>query len=157
MKIFPESGHLFRLAFIFTLGLLLFIGLRSIFVPKSFGQYGHYRGDAIAEIAARPTSYAGRQACEDCHADVVQKKSAGKHARVGCEACHGPLAKHVEDPGSVHPDKLDTAVLCVRCHQENIAKPASFPQVKADEHSSGLACNTCHQPHTPVIVAGGGK
>jgi cytochrome c554/c'-like protein len=157
MGAFKDSGHLFRLAIVFALGLVLFIGVRSIFVPKTFGEYGHFRGAAIADIAARPVAYAGRQSCEDCHADVVQKKNTGKHVRIGCEACHGPLAKHVDDPASVQPEKLDTAVLCVRCHEANIAKPAGFPQVKAEEHSSGLACDTCHQPHAPSIAKGAGQ
>jgi cytochrome c556 len=57
----------------------------------------------------------------------------------------------------VKPDKLDTAVLCARCHEANAAKPRNFPQVDTEEHSTGLPCDTCHQPHRPVIVAGGAK
>jgi hypothetical protein len=125
-------------------------------VPKSFGRYGHYRGDAITETAARPVHFAGHQACEDCHADVLEKKKSGRHARVNCEACHGPLAKHADDP-SIQPAKLDTAVLCVRCHEANGAKPKGFPQGASAEHSTGLPCDTCHQPHSPAIVAGGMK
>jgi hypothetical protein len=76
---------------------------------------------------------------------------------VNCEACHGPLAKHADDPSSVKPAKLDTAVLCARCHEANAAKPKSFPQVASADHSTGLPCDTCHQPHSPVIGAGGAK
>jgi hypothetical protein len=25
------------------------------------------------------------------------------------------------------------------------------------DHSAGLACDTCHQPHSPVIAAAGAK
>jgi hypothetical protein len=154
MNAFKDAGHLFRLAAVFIVGVLAFIGLRAFLVPKSFGQYGHYRGNAIAEIAARPVSFAGHQACEDCHTDVLEKKKNGKHVHVNCEACHGALAKHAEDPGSVQPAKLDTAVLCVRCHEANIAKPQGFPQVASADHSSGAPCDTCHQPHSPAIDAG---
>ncbi|MFI5114558.1 MAG: multiheme c-type cytochrome [Terriglobales bacterium] len=156
MNAFKDAGHLFRLAAVFVVGTLAFLGMRVFLVPKSFGQYGHYRGDAIAEMAARPVNFAGHQACEGCHADVLEKKKGGRHARVNCEACHGPLAKHADDP-SVQPAKLDTAVLCVRCHEENAAKPKSFPQVASADHSTGLACDTCHQPHSPAITAGGTK
>ena len=155
MKAFQDAGHLFRLAAVFLAGGLAFVGLRAFLVPKSFGQYGHYRGNAIAEIAARPVNYAGHQACEDCHADVLEIKKNGKHVHVNCEACHGPLAKHTDDPASVAPAKLDTAVLCVRCHEANLAKPKTFPQVVSADHSNGLACDTCHQPHSPAIDAGG--
>jgi hypothetical protein len=155
MSAFKDAGHLFRFAALFVVGTLTFLGVRGLFVPKSFGQYGHYRGNAIAEIAARPIHFAGHQACETCHTDVVDKKKDGKHANVNCEACHGPLAKHADDP-SVAPPKLNTAVLCLRCHTASAAKPKGFPQV-ADDHSGGVPCETCHQPHNPAIAAGGAK
>ena len=154
MRAFKEAGHLFRLAGVFAVGGIFFLGVRAYLVPKSFGQYGHYRGDAVKEMAARPVNFAGHGACQDCHADIVEKKTAGRHAHVNCEACHGPLAKHVEDPASVQPVKLDTAQLCVRCHQANAAKPKSFPQVASAAHSSGMPCDTCHQPHSPAITGG---
>jgi uncharacterized CHY-type Zn-finger protein len=151
MKPFHDSGHLFRLGSVFLAGILVFVVLRGFLVPRSFGQYGHFRGDAIQEIAAKPVVYAGHEACETCHADVLDVKAKGKHVRVACESCHGPLATHADDPGSVQPEKLDTAVLCVRCHEANSAKPKWFPQVNSAEHSNGLPCDTCHQPHGPVI------
>jgi hypothetical protein len=152
MNAFKDAEHLFRLAAVFILGSLVFVGARAVLVPKSFGQYGHYRGDAISEIASRQVHFAGHQACEDCHTDVLDKKKTGKHVHVNCEACHGPLAKHADDPSSVKPDKLDTAVLCVRCHEANTAKPKAFPQVASSDHSGGLPCDTCHQPHSPAIT-----
>jgi len=157
MKAFKDSGHLFRVAAVFLVGFIAFMVLRNLLVPRSFGRYGHYRADAIAEIAALPVSYAGHQACETCHSDIVDVKNKGMHKGVACESCHGPQAKHVDDPGYVVPDKLDTSMLCPRCHQANLAKPKSFPQVDAVEHSGGAACNTCHQPHTPAIGAGGSQ
>jgi hypothetical protein len=157
MNVFKDAGHLFRLAAVFIAGLLIFLVIRGFLVPKSFGQFGHYRANAVAEIAARPIKFAGHESCEGCHADVLDKKKNGKHAGVNCEACHGPQAQHVDDPTSVKPAKLDAAVLCARCHEANAAKPRNFPQVDTEEHSTGLPCDTCHQPHSPVIVAGGAK
>lgn len=151
---FKHAEHLLRLAAVFVAGLLLFIVLRAQLVPHTFGQYGHYRGDALAEVAARPVSYAGHKVCEDCHADVLEVRKSGKHAGVNCEACHGPLAKHAEDPGSVVPKLPDTAILCARCHTADPAKPADFPQVTVKEHAGDLACNTCHKPHSPSLPTG---
>ena len=51
----------------------------------------------------------------------------------------------------VKPAKLDTAVVCARCHEANAAKPKNFPQVVTADHSGGIACDTCHQPHHPKI------
>lgn len=132
---------------------MAFVILRAAVVPRSFGQYGHYRGAAINEIASRPVAFAGHATCESCHTDVVEQKKLGKHVVVACEACHGALAKHADDPGSVQPTKLDTAVLCARCHEANAAKPKDFPQVVTADHSGGVACDTCHQPHHPKIEA----
>ena len=134
-----------------VIALVAFVVLRAAVVPRSFGEYGHYRGTAIAEIAARPIAHAGHDACETCHTEVVDQKKLGKHVVVSCEACHGPLAKHADDPASVTPSKLDTALVCARCHEANSAKPKAFPQVATAEHSGGLACDTCHQPHKPKI------
>lgn len=156
MRLFRDAGHLFRLILLFIVGTLTFLALRSFVVPRTFGQYGHYRGAAMAETAAHPIRFAGHQACETCHTDVAQTKSAGRHAHVNCEACHGPLAKHADDP-TIDPGKPDTAVLCVRCHAASAARPKSFPQVDAAQHAGGVACGTCHQPHNPVIAAGGTK
>jgi len=146
-----DSGHLFRMAGVFAIGILLFLIARNIFVPKTFGQYGHYRAAALKEIADKPILFAGHGACESCHTDVFDVKSKGVHARVACESCHGPLARHADDPTALTPPKIDVAVLCVRCHEAGIAKPKSFPQVVSAEHSGGVVCNTCHQPHSPRI------
>ena len=150
-----DIEHLIRLAAVMAAAVVAFVILRAAVVPRSFGQYGHYRGAAIAEIAARPIAFAGRDTCEACHTDVVDQKKLGKHQVVSCEACHGALAGHAGDPASVQPAKLDTAVLCARCHEANSAKPKDFPQVATAEHSAGVACATCHQPHRPKIETEG--
>lgn len=155
MSRFKDAKHLFRLAGFFGIGLVAMILARTLLVPKSFGKYGPYRGDAVTEIASLPVAFAGHQACEACHSDVVDVKTKGSHKGVNCEACHGALAKHVDDPGSVQPAKLDTLVLCVRCHEVNGARPKTFPQITSKDHNeAGLPCETCHQPHSPRIETG---
>jgi len=146
MSFAKDAGHLFRFAFLFVVAFAVFLVVRHFVVPKSFGEYGHYRGAAIGEIAARPLHYAGHNTCETCHADIAEAKKAGKHENVNCEACHGPLAKHADDP-SIQPDKINTTVLCIRCHAASAAKPGGFPQIDPVQHSGGVPCETCHQPH----------
>lgn len=159
MSVFRDAGHLFRFAGLFVLAFLVFLVVRHYVVPKSFGQYGHYRGAAIGEIAAHPVKFAGHEACETCHVDIADVKSKGKHAHVNCEACHGPQEKHAsaDDPSTVKPVLPDSAVLCTRCHTASAAKPKGFPQVDPAEHSNGLPCDTCHKPHNPGMDAGGAK
>ncbi len=148
---FKDTEHLLRLAGVIAILLIVFLVLRVAVVPKSFGQYGHYRGAAIPETAARPIAFAGHEACEACHSDVADLKKQGRHVVVACEACHGAQARHADDPGSIKPARLDTAVLCARCHEANSAKPKAFPQVVTADHSGGVACDVCHQPHRPKI------
>lgn len=154
MNNFKDSEHLLRVALVFVAGAIIFVGVRAVRVPPSFGEYGHYRGNAVAEIADRPVGFAGHQVCETCHSDVVAVKNKGKHVGVNCEACHGALATHADDPGTVQPPKLSTAGLCVRCHEVNGARPQDFPQIVAEDHSAGLPCETCHQPHSPLMGLG---
>ncbi|MBI1895168.1 MAG: hypothetical protein HYS04_01335 [Acidobacteria bacterium] len=146
-----NARHLSSLVILLGVGAVAFIALRSLVIPADFGKYGHYRAGALDDIRARPISFAGRSACEVCHSDVVETKTAGKHAAVSCEACHGPQARHAEDPGEVKPPRPDAAVLCVRCHEANSAKPKWFPQVVSREHSGGESCKTCHEPHRPKV------
>ncbi|MGA7237584.1 MAG: multiheme c-type cytochrome [Bryobacteraceae bacterium] len=150
-RIFKESGHLARMVALLGMGLAAFLLVRAAIVPKSFGQYGHYRGAALAEIMARPGSFAGKATCEACHADIAETKNKGKHAGVSCEACHGPSAAHAENPGGSAAVKPDPAALCVRCHEANPSKPKWFPQVSSKEHAAGVSCGVCHQPHSPAI------
>lgn len=157
MSKFKDARHLFHFAGLFVLAFVVFLVVRHWVVPKTFGALGHYRAAAIGDVAAHPVKFAGHEACETCHTDILDVKSKGKHVHVNCEACHGALENHANDPASVTPVKPDTAVLCVLCHTASAAKPKGFPQVVPAEHSNGLPCGTCHNPHSPAMDAGGAK
>ena len=89
--------------------------------PPSFGQYGWYRGDALAEIASRPPVFAGKKACDECHSDILHKLAADAHKTLSCEACHGVSREHGDNP-DILPDKA-TGSHCIRCHEANPARP----------------------------------
>jgi len=146
-----DSAHLVRPALVLLAGLALFLVVRSAIIPKAFGQYGHYRPGALALVRQHPIAFAGQDACLMCHEDEGKARAAGKHAHVACEACHGALAQHAEDPVAHVPQLPDVANLCRRCHEKDAAKPAKFPQVATVEHSGGMLCNGCHQPHNPHL------
>lgn len=151
MEFLRSTEHLARVVFLLVLGIVTFLLVRQAIIPAEFGKYGHYRPAALDDVRARPVKFAGHEVCEACHSDEAGVKAKGKHSSVACEACHGPLARHAEDPASLVPQLPDTAVLCARCHEANQAKPKSFPQVVTADHSNGLPCNTCHKPHNPKI------
>jgi predicted CXXCH cytochrome family protein len=149
-KLLKDSEHLLRLVGVFAAGLILFLIIRHAIVPKGFGEFGHYRGPALDDIAARPISFAGHTTCEACHDDQAKTKAAGKHAGLACETCHGPAAAHTEDPTEHAVMKPDPKVLCVRCHEADPARPKSFPQVVSKDHAGDTSCIECHQPHSPL-------
>jgi hypothetical protein len=148
-NVFRDAGHLLRPTLVLLAGIGIFLVIRSAVIPEAFGKYGHYRPGALDAIRALPVNYAGQSDCLVCHDSQAEARSKGKHARVTCEACHGPQSKHAADPGSVVPQKLDIANLCRLCHEKDSAKPPTFPQVITADHSQGISCDTCHQPHQP--------
>ncbi len=83
---------------------------------------------------------------------------------VGCEACHGPGAAHIQIP-EVVPMSIDTrSEACGSCHNRggyNTTIPASGGFTKHHEQGNehlnsphvNLNCVTCHDPHTAVVYA----
>jgi hypothetical protein len=150
-RLLGHTEHLARVASLFVAGILVFVVLRSLLIPEGFGRYGHFRAGALDDARVHPAVYAGRAACLDCHSDAADAAKGGGHAGVRCEACHGPLAAHAADPTAQKAQKPDPAVLCVRCHQANVARPAGFPQKDRAEHAGDEVCTTCHVAHRPRL------
>jgi hypothetical protein len=111
--------------------------------------------------------------CEACHGAIFERLPVAEQPRpnlfqraIALIVRPMPpdplLLRHAEDP-SVKPVLPDTAVLCARCHTASAAMPKGFPQVVPAEHSNGMPCETCHNPHSPgmdapvAAVAGGAK
>jgi hypothetical protein len=145
-------GHVLRVAGLFALGFVGFVIVRQLLVPADFNLegYGFFRAGALDEIAARPVAYAGQDTCAGCHSDVQDTKAGGGHAPLRCEGCHGPLARHADDPMEVKPPTLNPRRLCLTCHRQMAGKYEGFPQIDAQEHAGDDACTTCHDPHHPL-------
>lgn len=150
MRLLEHKVHLFRMAALFVAGGVVFVLLRVVMVPKTFGVYGHYQAAALVANRQRVPVFAGRTACVECHTDIPEAQKGSLHAAVGCEACHGPQAAHASDPSEKNtPAKLDPMTLCLTCHLANVAKPAKFKQVDPKDHGEGASCTNCHDPHAP--------
>lgn len=131
-----------------TLGIVgSYLVARAVLTPPSFGKYGWYRGAALEELAARTPVYAGKQSCDECHSEILQKLSADAHKTLSCEACHGVSREHGDNP-DILPVKL-TGSHCIRCHEANVSRPAWFKQIVVRDHYSGK-CVECHIPHQPT-------
>jgi hypothetical protein len=161
------------LLIIFSIFILLFIGVRYLLIPKSFGELGHYRKDALNEIGALPIRFVGKESCKKCHPDKVQLIEEGVHAHLQCEICHGPAYKHVQSPDTLIGKNLPDSMLlnrtadrafCAKCHSLNMARikikndtidNTVIHQIDErkhnllDENGKERICITCHNPHDP--------
>jgi hypothetical protein len=143
----PEQIRI--LAVLFAIFLISFIFGRRLFVPKTFGKYGHYHAVAADSIMANKLVYAGHQACGECHDDVLEKKSKHMHQNVACENCHGPGYEHTQAADEHEMPKPKDRSYCVFCHSYNPARPSGFPQIDPVIHNPDEPCITCHDPHAP--------
>lgn len=138
-----------RLVILFALLVLGLVLARHYLVPKTFGRLGHYRAAALETIRARGIGYAGRQACADCHPDIVKMHGLSHHQTVACEACHGPAAAHTEAPMEHKPPAPRGRGYCPLCHGYDPSRPTGFPQIDPVAHNPLKACISCHNPHAP--------
>ncbi len=152
-----HARHVFRVLFVLLLAIVAIVVGRTLLVPKSYGVYGPYRFDNVAEQAkARVPLHAGAASCADCHDDRFKKVAAGLHKTVSCEVCHGPLGRHVKDGDVVAKPNVDRSfTLCARCHRKIEGRPEKFPQVVLAQHVQtkleGKVCLECHDPHSPKL------
>jgi cytochrome c553 len=167
----PKHG--WRLIFLLIGFAVAVVVARNFLVDKSFYEYGHYRGNAVAEIAHDKPKYQGTQYCKSCHAGQFAQWSTGVHdsANIGkvvkCEVCHGPGGGR--DPeknyinattGPVHPKNLklviptDTRALCTLCHEKMPSRPAQQAQIVIVDHAATQQCTLCHNPHSPRTFVG---
>jgi hypothetical protein len=148
IKHLPEQVK--RLSLIVFILFVLFLGLRSLLVPKSFGEIGHYRKDALDEIVQQNFNYAGQETCLECHDDIGVVKQNGYHKNLTCEVCHSPSARHAEAPDEFIPKAPRGRDQCPLCHEYNSARPTGFPQIVSNSHNPMKPCISCHNPHNPV-------
>ncbi len=114
---------------------------------------------AVASGAA----YAGSDACADCHEDTVKAFKKTIHGKVkgfetkvsgvvnGCEACHGPASKHIEDedPSEIISFKgrkltpIQKSEICLRCHTSG----QTLDWAGSRHSMSNVACTDCHTIH----------
>ena len=138
-------------------GWALALGL-SAWVPPA-GSVAASRMSAV-EAATQEPGFVGSETCLVCHEGrdrlAVHGRTADPRtpmAGQGCEACHGPGERHVEDPESVHMifaaadvdhGARDRAGQCLTCHAGDAA---TFDYRSSDHLKGAIDCAACHQPH----------
>ncbi len=162
--------HIFRLVLLLVAFAAVGFAAITFLTVDSFFQYGHYRGDSVAEIASDKPRFQGTAYCQSCHEAQSALWSEGVHHRadtgtvVICETCHGAAGggeaagpSGASASGRLHPENLkltvpaDTRVLCTLCHEKLPARPAAQPQIVVAEHAGEQQCAVCHDPHSPLL------
>lgn len=144
------SKIIFRLLLSFIVFVTVFIFIRQLVVPESFGKYGHYRANSIEDNKAIVPYYKGEEKCTSCHQDVFDLKFSDLHAEISCETCHPPLIDAYTDCKVKPPIMEGTIEFCAQCHKMNMAREAiGFPNLDIKEHEEGKNCIECHNPHAP--------
>jgi hypothetical protein len=139
-----------RLALV-TAGILgVVVAMRFFLIPRSLLSDDLHRAATIQREVAKPVKFAGSGACQDCHEDKFVRLRTGYHKTLSCESCHGPAARHIEDPMGVKPFAPRDRKFCPVCHGYDPSRPTGFPQINATAHNPVKACITCHNPHDPV-------
>jgi hypothetical protein len=153
-----EHGrHVFRILFVLLIAIVVIVIGRTLLIPKSYGLYGSYRFDNVAEQAnVRPPQHQGAASCAQCHADRAKAHAGGSHKNVSCEICHGPSGRHVKDGKKFAKASVEPSfTLCARCHRKILGRPEKFPQVALSQHVQspleGRVCLDCHDPHSPKL------
>ncbi|MBI4444508.1 MAG: DmsE family decaheme c-type cytochrome [Acidobacteria bacterium] len=92
------------------------------------------------------------ETCRSCHEDSMHAFEATTHGQAlklsannsGCESCHGPRAKHIENPDAeLAFDKLTPAqqsAVCLQCHEGG----QRFGWKAGAHRSNDVSCSSCH-------------
>ena len=143
--------HIVNLLLLLGCFLLLAIAAKFYLTDPSFYKFGHYRADAVPELAAGTPLYKGAAYCQTCHEERLADWSINAHRTVQCEVCHGTDQDHPDNGKSLIP--VDTIKLCTICHEAMPARPAAQPQIIVSEHpfpgEETEQCHACHNPHSP--------
>ncbi len=138
-----------RLGLVIVIAIIAMVGLRSLFIPETFYEYGHYRGESLEDEAAYPARYAGHEACGDCHEAHREVINSSYHRNLNCEVCHGPGQEHIELGGDNKMPAPRERGYCLLCHSYLVSRPTGFPQVDPQLHNPGKLCFECHDAHDP--------
>ncbi len=140
----------------------------AILIPVLLLTAPHTRGSSgPAQDLQAAKDYVGVRVCVGCHEDQAKGYRESPHARAwdprapaavqGCETCHGPGRKHVEDPGAKGAIKnfkviapRETSETCMTCHNRQ-----EHAQWQGSMHDArNITCVNCHSVHSPASEKG---
>ncbi len=151
--------HIARLLVLIAVVAVVAFSVRKALIPASFYQYGHYRGNAVAEIASKVPKLQGSASCQPCHKVAYATWIAGIHRKAtrndaiqgvvykngpGCEVCHtGPAGNHPSKEAM--PLSVEDRVVTIT-HPDHKVHPANVPGRKLllSPEDMRNVCLNCH-------------
>jgi DmsE family decaheme c-type cytochrome len=121
---------------------------------------------AAKPVATPPKAdYVGSDTCLGCHDDAAKHLAGTPHWKManprspaadkGCESCHGPGSRHIEDPSDdatirkfPKMQPREVSATCLTCH----AKGTHALWEGSTHDVRNLSCITCHSVHNPVAA-----
>lgn len=152
--------HIVRLLILISVVVTIAFSAKYYSRADSFYQYGHYRGNAVAEIAAKVPKLQGSASCESCHKKEYAEWTEGIHRKAtrknvtqgvvykygpGCEVCHtGPAGNHPSKKPM--PLSLEDRVTTIT-HSEHTLHPANVPgrKLMLSPQEMRNLCLNCHE------------
>jgi hypothetical protein len=136
-----------------ALSVALFVGAAMAWNP--YLDFSLNRDVDARHWAALDPAFATSSVCADCHAPEASKLVTARHANIGCQSCHGPLAEHVlaspDVAGATVAVAVPTDEVCVRCHVQADGRPAGQAEIMPADHYIAT-CLACHDPHTGIAM-----
>ena len=150
--------HIVRLLILILVIAVVAFTARRVFRVESFYQYGHYRGNAVADIASKVPKLQGSVSCQECHKAIYAEWTAGIHRKAtkdnkpqglvikygpGCEVCHtGPAGNHP----SKEPMPLSTEDKITTITHKHVDHPANVPGRNLMLNAADMRnlCLNCH-------------
>jgi cytochrome c553 len=150
--------HIVRLLILILVVATIAFTARRLFRVDSFYQYGHYRGNAVADIASKVPKLQGSASCQTCHQEVYAEWTSGIHLKAtkdnkpqglvikygpGCEVCH-------TGPAGNHPSKdalpLSTEDKITTITHKHLDHPANAPgrNLMLNAEDMRNLCLNCH-------------
>jgi len=136
-----------RLIIAFAIFVGIFFIARMFLVPATFGEFGHYRGNSLREIAALPVKYVDKKTCTGCHMHNANLLASDDHKNINCQICHGPGYKHNSyfeqnrDKFMVRDSLPDTWKVDSTRLTASIAVPDEFHMTRSQEREFCLKCH----------------
>ena len=139
-----------RLLFFLLIFITMFILLRKLLIPETFGELGHYRAASLLDNEAHEIVFAGQESCLECHGDIGDLIEFDLHSEMNCETCHNAGYIHSQSPEPANIQIPSGRIFCGTCHSQNAARPDQvITQIDLKVHNTDINCIDCHNPHQP--------